>query len=64
MTDSETECLRDLYRQACHGAGAEPRRIARGAIKALLIEADISLRDAFHEANLDMAAYFATRPIS
>jgi hypothetical protein len=55
--------LRDLYREAVHGAGAEPRRAARAKIDALLADTGMSMRDAFEKERLDMSAYFASRPI-
>jgi len=58
------DALRRLYREAVHGDGAGPRWAARDKIKQLVAEAGMTLRDAFHAANLDLRAYLASRPTS
>jgi hypothetical protein len=64
VTATEREILRRLYREACFGAGADVRRSARASLEAMVREAGTSLRAAFEEERLDLAAYFATRPIA
>lgn len=63
MDSAQRAELRSLYREAVHGAGAEPRRAARAKIAAMLEAAGVQMRDAFEANNLDMAAFFASRPI-
>lgn len=63
MTTTEHAIFRMLYQQACFGAGADVRRAARASMQAMLNEAGDTLRDAFERNNLDMSAYFATRPL-
>ncbi len=62
-----TEILTDvraLYRTACHGDGAEPRREARMMLRALAhrigLDSDAAL---VRDSGLDLGAYFASRPI-
>ena len=63
MTRNERESLRELYNEACYGAGAETRREARRLLEMLLRQAKVSLKDAFDAERLDLRAYFASRPI-
>lgn len=63
MTINERASLRELYNDACHGAGADVRKEARRLIDMLLKQAKVTLRQAFEEERLDMTAYFASRPI-
>lgn len=63
MSAIDLASLRRLYREACHGAGAEPRRTARAQIDEMLAHHRVTLREAFEIAGLDLSAYFASRPI-
>lgn len=56
--------LAQLYNRACHGGGAEPRIEARLAIKAMAEAASMTEGEILRAAGLDLAAYFASRPIS
>lgn len=56
--------VRELYRQACHGAGSAPRWAARDMIKAIAREHGSPLWQLFEECGLDAAAYGASCPIS
>lgn len=56
--------IRDLYRQACHGAGAEPRLAARKKIQAEVEARGVRLHVMLDEAGVDIGAYFASAPIS
>lgn len=64
MTTTERAHLRRLYGTACHGAGAAPRKEARLQIEVLLRQCNTTLREAFEAERLDLAAYFASRPIT
>lgn len=63
MTTDQRAQLRALYRDACFGAGADVRRLARTQIDLLLLEAGTELGPAFRDNGLDLNAYWATRPI-
>ena len=56
--------VRDLHREACHGAGAEPRWQARDEIKVIAREHGYPLWQLFDECGLDAGAYAASCPIS
>jgi hypothetical protein len=56
--------LRELFREACHGAGAEPRWKARAEIEKVADQRGIRIGALLEEAGLDVTAYFASRPIS
>lgn len=64
MTDEDRAIIRDLYRTACHGAGAAPRWEARDRLERTLDEAGLDLGRVFNAIGLDIGAYFASRPIS
>ena len=64
MTDEDRAIIRDLYRTACHGAGAAPRWQARDRLERTLDEAGLDMARVFERLNLDLGAYFASRPIS
>ena len=59
-----TPAVRELYRAACHGAGAEVRTAARKQLEGCPEFKRLGLLAFFQAHNLDMAAYFASRPIS
>ena len=63
MHPLERDYLRSLYREACHGAGAEPRWEARKLIQKWLDHNKVTMREAFENAGLDMGFYVASRPI-
>lgn len=58
--------IRRLYSQACHGAGAAARWEARDQIDAILgpDPEPGAMFDLFVLHDLDLASYFASRPIS
>lgn len=56
--------LRTLYQQACHGAGAPARTLARQTIELMLLRDGTAMREAFEDAGLCIHTYFASRPIS
>ena len=64
MTNTERAIFRSLYQQACFGAGADVRRAARASMEAMVKEADDTMRNALMSNCLDMATYFATKPIA
>lgn len=51
--------LRTLYREACHGAGAPARTLARQTLELMLLRAGLSMRDAFEDNGLCIHTYFA-----
>ena len=55
--------IRALYNTACHGAGAEARLVARRQIERTCNLRNITLGMLFSALNLNLAAYFASRPI-
>ena len=58
--------IRALYNQACHGAGAEPRREARRELDRIAAtSADFTLGTIamLNDLGLDIDAYFASRPL-
>lgn len=59
----ERDYLRRLYLEACHGAGAEPRWEARNLMQKWLLHNEVTIKEAFEDAGLDLDTYFATRPI-
>lgn len=61
MTGAE---IRDLYRAACHGAGAAPRWAARDALEAYAESLGRPLGPLLEDQGLCLAGYFAARPIS
>ncbi len=61
---NEAPSIREIYRQACHGAGAEPRMAARLQLLKLVDESGQRLGEFFDRHGLDLSAYFASRPIS
>lgn len=54
---------RELFRQACHGAGAEPRNEARAEIERRVGSEPGAVGDWLRANGFDLAAYFASRPI-
>lgn len=54
---------RELFRQACHGGGAEPRNEARAEIERRIKEQRGTLGDWCSVHGFNLAAYFASRPI-
>ena len=68
MATVNTGLVRALYSKACHGDGADERWKARDLIDTIALEQGLSLRALFQTAGLgsdqDLAAYFASRPIS
>lgn len=62
MTATE---IRALYSEACHGAGAEARWIARDRLEATAsTSGHHRLGLFFDEYGLNLMNYFASRPIS
>lgn len=64
MSPTERAIFRILYQHACFGSGADVRNAARSSMEAMVKEAGETLRNAMALNNLDMVAYFATRPIT
>lgn len=62
MHTLEREYIRKLFQVACHGPGAEPRWEARHLIQKWLRHNEVTIKEAFEEAGLDLDTYFATRP--
>jgi len=56
--------LAQLYNRACHGGGAEARIEARLAIRALAEDRGTTEGEMLRSAGLDLAVYFASRPIT
>lgn len=56
--------LRRLFAEACHGAGAEPRLAARQRIRDLAEREGMIEGQYLREHGFDLAAYFASRPIT
>jgi hypothetical protein len=54
---------RDLYNQACHGAGAAVRSAARLELERRIAASGVEMAQFFAEEGWDLAAYFASRPI-
>lgn len=64
MTKIEMQIIRKLYNEACHGAGAQIRNVARASLENMLREAGQEMFTVFEENNLCISSYFASRPIS
>jgi predicted HicB family RNase H-like nuclease len=57
--------IRSLYSEACHGAGAEPRREARAKLSRKAEElGEMSDASLLARLGFNLSAYFASRPIS
>jgi hypothetical protein len=57
MAPEDRAIIRDLYRTACHGAGAGPRWEARDRLERIRDEAGLDLGLVFDAMGLDVGAY-------
>lgn len=64
MDAEDRAAIRELYRAACHGAGAPARWEARDRLARIVDEAGLDLARLFEALDLDLGAWFASRPIS
>lgn len=54
----------DIYRTACHGAGAAPRWEARDRLEEVAQASGRTVPELLNAHGLDLGAYFASKPIS
>lgn len=63
-TNSESAQIRSFFREACHGGGAEARNAARRCLKTIAARRGMLEGELIRAEGLDLAAYFASRPIT
>lgn len=60
----QREQIRQIYSEACHGAGAAARWAARDRLEQQARDDGVTLSALLERHGCDLAAWFASRPIS
>lgn len=60
----EDRSIHQLYREACYGAGANARNLARFALENEAAARGTAVLRMLEDLTLDVGAYFATAPIT